>query len=1398
MSEPNVVSTPTLTAPIQPSSRGTAVIPKKNKYLQSAAAAPAAKKLTFEDGLHCVDYLPGFNMLAIGYTKVVRMVEVVQTTRPPLSFALRSCGMFGNVAKVETLAWYPSSTEAVLAMVQLSRNITILFDTLVEKGGKYMTQQWTHNARGRCLSSSISVGSGSLNTAIVGAPSMPSTPFYTNTSMSTNTTNTNTTEFVQRAVGPCSMVEVVIDTGHLRVERIAWDPHNPYTLAITSNATHFELWTIPVIDNKVYAPQLRLRPPSHGERSITRSIAFSPSDPNLIIVAVEMANAGKLFVYDRRHVEAPRSLGMTGPCLTVAFHPTFCDLLAVCYRKAKTKTYSRVQFFRVLGEVSLGTQKESVSINNNNNSGSSSGNNNTLLASCDALPVVEQEIVPPVDSVDSLNRLRWRPCGSTQTTVAVKTTGESSVDTSGIKIDAISSQLWFATSALNGQEISVWDAVNGFTPMFSIKRVYNARKQDQREHTLQEPTDCVWVNSLTLVSVFKDGDILLTSLMDESTTSKDTLFRRPVSNITNHDNNNNNNNNNSNNKISIKSNVKTDESDVFGLGAILPTAAVVADLFGRSFVIRNTTSLLREYYTKIITAEKQEMLEQMAINENSSSSPINVMTSSLCSRNQRESLHTTPMEGGIGNKGYSPPVQFTLSQTSLQSTPFNKPTQSPSSVMSASAVAVPAATTSDNTNGSKRFEFLFPLLFSLASPLLPTTTTTTTTTTTGMVSEELARNEGCVSKNMERVGPQQQQQQQNERSVPASSAVAIEQHPRGFRGSSDVQSESSLEEKSWKPQLRRSEAVPITTTTTTTTTTTGTLSVRGNSVPVDNNFTERNELLRLVSPQSDSRTINSPISLTPSDDVLRQRAPYTTLTGRKDPSISSSLHDLQLKNGTSTLTKDTAAKASLLLGSKSRVNPEIERFVLSDEVCGWAYVERSSEHETFARYAMGWEVGYEVARHLRANSHTSMNSPMEEITLREAHKIDRYFVKIMLHNAKVCEEREREIQRERSINSINETRNTCGGKRGCYNGNEMGSVDPRGHLWSATAEALQSHNVGLVTSLVRSQLDYTSLVGDVQYSAVLFLLFCLWWKQRHVCMHCYPCPLLSLSKNLTNSSGNTSTSISCSCNNNNNYNDDNYYYYNNNEDNKKVEKGSGKAAECTPQQWRFRARQWLEQYVSRLYVRKLYVPLNELLLIVPDVMGESNPGLPRADDIAQKLFTCIYCGTCQKKELVPRTGKGKQSMVSHYLSSMVLDKVEDEDEDVQRSVDDDSSSSSAGDSFSSSSSSSSSSSVSSRDGGSIAVSPPIDGTVIDREEREKSIAVIVEAPPRNAYCSRCYSGSLMTCVICEEVVEGMYLWLRSCGHGGHVHHIKEWLQVSNECPCCGIPILFSDETSKYA
>nr|CDS33068.1 WD repeat containing protein 24 [Hymenolepis microstoma] len=46
--------------------------------------------------------------------------------------------------------------------------------------------------------------------------------------------------------------------------------------------------------------------------------------------------------------------------------------------------------------------------------------------------------------------------------------------------------------------------------------------------------------------------------------------------------------------------------------------------------------------------------------------------------------------------------------------------------------------------------------------------------------------------------------------------------------------------------------------------------------------------------------------------------------------------------------------------------------------------------------------------------------------------------------------------------------------------------------------------------------------------------------------------------------------------------------------------------------------------------------------------------------------------------------------------------------------------------------------------------------------------------------------ALSTCAVCHLTVRGIYLWCVGCSHGGHLHHIREWINKRAECPAgCG-------------
>lgn len=53
------------------------------------------------------------------------------------------------------------------------------------------------------------------------------------------------------------------------------------------------------------------------------------------------------------------------------------------------------------------------------------------------------------------------------------------------------------------------------------------------------------------------------------------------------------------------------------------------------------------------------------------------------------------------------------------------------------------------------------------------------------------------------------------------------------------------------------------------------------------------------------------------------------------------------------------------------------------------------------------------------------------------------------------------------------------------------------------------------------------------------------------------------------------------------------------------------------------------------------------------------------------------------------------------------------------------------------------------------------------------------------YCDRCKAVP-GACSICHEPVHGSYVWCQGCDHGGHLHHMKDWFLVEQQCPTgCG-------------
>ena len=53
------------------------------------------------------------------------------------------------------------------------------------------------------------------------------------------------------------------------------------------------------------------------------------------------------------------------------------------------------------------------------------------------------------------------------------------------------------------------------------------------------------------------------------------------------------------------------------------------------------------------------------------------------------------------------------------------------------------------------------------------------------------------------------------------------------------------------------------------------------------------------------------------------------------------------------------------------------------------------------------------------------------------------------------------------------------------------------------------------------------------------------------------------------------------------------------------------------------------------------------------------------------------------------------------------------------------------------------------------------------------------------WCERC-RVSPSRCAVCHAVVRGLLVWCQGCGHGGHVHHLRQWMSQRAGCPAgCG-------------
>lgn len=684
---------------------------------------------------------------------------------PPMGtapFLMRNTGVFGGLIKVESVAWYPSTEEASLAFIQPGRTVTIFLDALQFKAdGTYLPQQWTRSQyKGKTLTAAMAAGGGSTAMAVVanldgglagmtpatsttslgersgmytpvstslaggasfggnsashgGTPHEASLPMPTSSSggggmaSATGLATSNAVAVCREKKGPAAkeLIELNIDITYMRVEKIVWDPHQPYTLALSSPTTHFELWQVPTEGVFVYAPQLVLRPPAHNTRSVVRDIVFSPSNPHIIVVVTESGNTGQVLLYDRRQVEATRVFDVSGPGLSAAFHPLFSDLLAISFRREKTKPDTRIAFLRVMSSdaaSATATAAKGPSATNAGAAGSTShdaaplsppsggvGGGGALRGSpvmssaaleesataapggvpASACPyLAEQGYLPPIDIYACVSRMRWRPPSLGRLTepkrhhyMPFKASAEdlwlarhywpsnAPGDENTTWADLLHSQLWFATAAVTtDSDLSIWDGVNGFFPVFAVK--FLGTRVDTGSSN--EANDFIWINELTVVSIFKSGETICTSflnsILQRSLADSDVAERaarprrssgrhahrsrsaapppqRSIATVEEHQHD----GSRARDEYAQQHyKIREDEqlclsllpayprdpcADMFATYTVLPTSSIVSDLFGRSFTIRNSNAVLRRHYAAMLRREFGQLLRRLAI-----------------------------------------------------------------------------------------------------------------------------------------------------------------------------------------------------------------------------------------------------------------------------------------------------------------------------------------------------------------------------------------------------------------------------------------------------------------------------------------------------------------------------------------------------------------------------------------------------------------------------------------------------------------------------------------------------------------------------------------------------------------------------------------------------------------
>lgn len=395
-----------------------------------------------------------------------------------------SCKVHVKAQKVEHVAWHPTDVEGSFAFIELAK-VTILIGLLRnphsrpfqfkrrpnlnnQKTGVAQENRQMEDSTSSHMSLMVKRG---MPRSVPSSPAVPTAPGSGIGGARPSPTPPDT--FTS---SPTDMIELSIPIDFKKTNKVVWDPHHPYTLAFTSVLCYFEIWEIPVkevvvkddrgVDGApprttrvVGPPRFLMRPPVIQQRRPTRiDMAFSSSPQWIVVVTDTSGTAGEVLVMNRLQPNEPPSIvwQMSSCCLTVAFHPYYRDLFSVSYRnRSKSACTVELCCLKIPPQAQEQEKKQEE------------GGHPSSARPKPVVVTAERSVFPPIHTSFCVSRFRWRPYVPAITTTATPTGASAGTRTSPLSpSESLFSQLWFITNYVDiDTNVTLWDPTFPQTPL---------------------------------------------------------------------------------------------------------------------------------------------------------------------------------------------------------------------------------------------------------------------------------------------------------------------------------------------------------------------------------------------------------------------------------------------------------------------------------------------------------------------------------------------------------------------------------------------------------------------------------------------------------------------------------------------------------------------------------------------------------------------------------------------------------------------------------------------------------------------------------------------------------------------------------------------------------------------